>query len=282
MGSKTPTTDWRIIGVSGDTVDGRTISADALRQMAESYDPAVYGARINLEHMSFLFPDYAGGYGDIVELKAAPWPQDAAKTALYARLAVQPALQELWQSGKKIYTSMEIADNFAKTGKAYLVGLAITDTPASLGTTANYSRAALQATAQATTFSTYTESHVMTQPDPQNTPAPAVQTPIQTVPQTEQIAEGIFSRLLALFKKTDVQPENPPATPTAPTPDPLPDDTTDCRAEYQAAAELIQKLTDKITAVENQYSELLHKLETEPAAPERPAHTGHTPPTVGW
>lgn len=278
MGSKTPTTDWRIIGVSGDTVDGRTISADALRQMAESYDPAVYGARINLEHMSFLFPDYAGGYGDVVELKAAPWPQDAAKTALYARLAVQPALQELWQSGKKIYTSMEIADNFAKTGKAYLVGLAITDTPASLGTTANYSRAALQATAQATTFSTYTESHVMTQPDPQNTPAPAV----QTVPQTEQIAEGIFSRLLALFKKTDVQPENPPATPTAPTPDQLPDDTTDYRAEYQAAAELIQKLTDKITAVENQYSELLHKIETEPAAPERPAHTGHTPPTVGW
>ena len=195
MGSKTPTTDWRIIGVSGDTVDGRTISADALRQMAESYDPAVYGARINLEHMSFLFPDYAGGYGDVVELKAAPWPQDAAKTALYARLAVQPALQELWQSGKKIYTSMEIADNFAKTGKAYLVGLAITDTPASLGTTANYSRAALQATAQATTFSTYTESHTMTQPDPQNTPAHDV----QTGQQTEQIAEGIFSRLLALF-----------------------------------------------------------------------------------
>ena len=278
MGSNTPTTDWRIIGVSGDTVDGRTISADALRQMAESYDPAVYGARINLEHMSFLFPDYAGGYGDVVELKAAPWPQDAAKTALYARLAVQPALQELWQSGKKIYTSMEIADNFAKTGKAYLVGLAITDTPASLGTTANYSRAALQATAQATTFSTYTESHTMTQPDPQNTPAHDV----QTGQQTEQIAEGIFSRLLALFKKTDAQPENPPATPTAPTPDLLPDDTTDYRAEYQAAAELIQKLTDKITAVENQYSELLHKLETEPAAPERPAHTGHTPPSVGW
>ncbi|MCG6503513.1 GPO family capsid scaffolding protein [Kingella pumchi] len=278
MGSKTPTTDWRIIGVSGDTVDGRTISADALRQMAESYDPAVYGARINLEHMSFLFPDYAGGYGDVVELKAAPWPQDAAKTALYARLAVQPALQELWQSGKKIYTSMEIADNFAKTGKAYLVGLAITDTPASLGTTANYSRAALQATAQATTFSTYTESHTMTQPDPQNTPAHDV----QTGQQTEQIAEGIFSRLLALFKKTDAQPENPPATSTAPTPDLLPDDTTDYRAEYQAAAELIQKLTDKITAVENQYSELLHKLETEPAAPERPAHTGHTPPSVGW
>lgn len=278
MGSKTPTTDWRIIGVSGDTVDGRTISADALRQMAESYDPAVYGARINLEHMSFLFPDYAGGYGDVVELKAAPWPQDAAKTALYARLAVQPALQELWQSGKKIYTSMEIADNFAKTGKAYLVGLAITDTPASLGTTANYSRAALQATAQATTFSTYTESHTMTQPDPQNTPAHDV----QTGQQTEQIAEGIFSRLLALFKKTDAQPENPPATPTAPTPDLPPDDTTDYRAEYQAAAELIQKLADKITAVENQYSELLHKLETEPAAPERPAHTGHTPPSVGW
>lgn len=71
--SKNKVTDWRIIGVSGDTVDGRQISADDLKQMAESYDPAVYGARINLEHCYFTFPGWAGGYGDVLELKAEPW-----------------------------------------------------------------------------------------------------------------------------------------------------------------------------------------------------------------
>ena len=143
--SKNKVTDWRIIGVSGDTVDGRQISAADLKQMAESYDPAVYGARINLEHCYFTFPGWAGGYGDVLELKAEPWHKDESKTALLARLSVLPNLQELWDGGEKIYTSMEIASDFAKSGRAYLVGLAITDSPASLGTTANFSVAAAQA-----------------------------------------------------------------------------------------------------------------------------------------
>lgn len=35
---------------------------------------------------------------------------------------------------QKIYTSIEVDPNFAKTGEAYLTGLAVTDSPASLGT----------------------------------------------------------------------------------------------------------------------------------------------------
>ena len=171
---------------------------------------------------------------------------------------------------------MEIAANFANTGKAYLVGVAITDTPASLGTTANYSRAQALAGQQDTTFSQYRPIEESTAMTPTETPQQTDGTQART--QTEQIAEGIFARLLALFKKNE-QPQ--PEAPAEEQPE-KPETQPDYRAEYQAAAELIQKLTDKITAVENQYSELLHKLETEPAAPERPAHTGHTPPTVGW
>lgn len=37
-------------------------------------------------------------------------------------------------AGQKVYTSMEIRPNFANSGKCYLVGLAVTDDPASLGT----------------------------------------------------------------------------------------------------------------------------------------------------
>ncbi|MCP6043100.1 GPO family capsid scaffolding protein, partial [Klebsiella pneumoniae] len=35
---------------------------------------------------------------------------------------------------QKLFTSMEVNTSFADTGKAYLVGLAATDDPASLGT----------------------------------------------------------------------------------------------------------------------------------------------------
>lgn len=38
------------------------------------------------------------------------------------------------KAGQKVYTSMEIRPNFANSGKCYLVGLAVTDDPASLGT----------------------------------------------------------------------------------------------------------------------------------------------------
>lgn len=38
------------------------------------------------------------------------------------------------KAAQKVYTSMEIQPNFANTGKCYLVGLAVTDDPASLGT----------------------------------------------------------------------------------------------------------------------------------------------------
>ena len=146
--NKATITDWRIVGVSGDTIDGRLINAQELEEMAAQYDPEIYGARINLEHINFLLPDYAGGYGDVIELKTAPWFKDQSKTALLAKLSVMPALQKLWDEGKKIYTSMEIVRPFADTGKAYLAGLAITDTPASLGTTANFSRAAEQCQSQ--------------------------------------------------------------------------------------------------------------------------------------
>lgn len=40
----------------------------------------------------------------------------------------------LVKKGQKLFTSMEVSPKFADTGKAYLVGLAATDDPASLGT----------------------------------------------------------------------------------------------------------------------------------------------------
>lgn len=129
---------WFRIGVEGDTCDGRIISGNDIQEMAESFDPRVYGCRINLEHIRGLFPD--GDFkrlGDVVELKAEIIDDDSAlngKWALFARITPTDDLIAMNKKLQKVYTSMEIQPNFANTGKCYLVGLAVTDDPASLGT----------------------------------------------------------------------------------------------------------------------------------------------------
>lgn len=126
------------IGVEGDTCDGRVISAQDIQEMAETFDPRVYGCRINLEHLRGILPDgIFKRYGDVVELKAEKIDDDLAlkgKWALFAKITPTDDLIAMNKAAQKVYTSMEIQPNFANTGKCYLVGLAVTDDPASLGT----------------------------------------------------------------------------------------------------------------------------------------------------
>lgn len=126
------------IGVEGDTCDGRVIDVNDINQMAETFDPRVYGCRINLEHLKSYSPDSTfRRYGDVIGLKAETIEDDSAlngKRALFAQISPTDELVLMNKDRQKIYTSMEIRPNFANTGKAYLVGLAVTDDPASLGT----------------------------------------------------------------------------------------------------------------------------------------------------
>ncbi|MFC1022280.1 GPO family capsid scaffolding protein [Pasteurella multocida] len=121
-------TDFICVATAGATIDGRQISAQDLKDMAESYDPDLYTALIWIEHYR-----YFGNCGRVVELKTE---DDNGQTKLYARLAPNAQLLEMNQAKQKIFTSIEITPNFAQTGKAYLSGLAITDSPASTGTSA--------------------------------------------------------------------------------------------------------------------------------------------------
>ncbi|HAI6899450.1 TPA: GPO family capsid scaffolding protein [Escherichia coli] len=126
------------IGVEGDTCDGRIISGNDIQEMADTFDPRVYGCRINLEHIKSVFPDSPfKRYGDVVELKAEKIEDDSAlngKLALFAKISPSDDLVAMNKALQKVYTSMEIAPNFSNSGKCYLVGLAVTDDPASLGT----------------------------------------------------------------------------------------------------------------------------------------------------
>lgn len=127
---------WFRIAVAGDTTDGREIQPEWIVQMAQNYDPNTYGARINIEHFRSVFPDGVfGAYGDVIALKTEKVTINGEeKDALFAQIEPTQSLIELNKKKQKVYTSIEIDENFAGKGSAYLIGLAVTDSPASLGT----------------------------------------------------------------------------------------------------------------------------------------------------
>lgn len=125
------------VAVSGATVDGRDIKPEHLRQTAANYDPSVYAARVNVEHyLSPLVTSEFGAMGDVAALSAEDITDGAlaGRTALYAEIDASQKMKAITDEGKKVYSSIELAPQFALNGEAYVVGLAMTDTPASLGT----------------------------------------------------------------------------------------------------------------------------------------------------
>ncbi|MFA7597232.1 MAG: GPO family capsid scaffolding protein [Novosphingobium sp.] len=128
------------VAVEGDTVDGRKIERAHIEQMAATYDRATYTARINCEHLRGYSPNPPfNAYGSIDATKAEEVTlniggKDQKRLALYASFDVNDQAKELTKADQKVFSSIEINPNFANTGKAYLVGLALTDSPASLGT----------------------------------------------------------------------------------------------------------------------------------------------------
>lgn len=128
------------VAVEGATCDGRTIERQHLTEMAASYNPATYGARVNMEHIRGFSADGAFKcYGDVTALKTEEVELELGgkkvkKLALFAQVLPTDDLIKINADRQKVYTSIEINPNFAQTGKAYFQGLAVTDSPASLGT----------------------------------------------------------------------------------------------------------------------------------------------------
>lgn len=180
------------IGVEGATTDGRTIERVWLEQMAASYDPQVYTALINLEHIKGYTPDSPfRRFGTVDKLEAEEITEGPlkGKMALYAWITPSDDLVLYTSKLQKLFTSMEVNTSFADTGKAYLIGLAATDDPASLGT-------------EMLQFSASAQSNPLAgrKQNPQNLFSAAEETLIEFIPD-EPEKPSLFATLKEMFSR---------------------------------------------------------------------------------
>lgn len=184
---------WFVVATEGATTDGRTINRSWIEQMAANYDPKTYGARVNLEHFKFrlLWKDepHSKCYGDVIALKTEE--TEEGKLQLLAQIDPTDDLIALNKDRQKIYTSIECDPNFADTGEAYLVGLAVTDSPASLGT----EMLQFSATAKANPFA---ERKLK----PENLFTAAIETTLE-FENKEVEKPSLFARIKEMFNKKE-------------------------------------------------------------------------------
>jgi len=255
------------IAVEGQTVDGREIDGQWLRDMAESYDPNTYTARINCEHIAGYSPEKPfNAYGSVLSLKVEEVEINLdgkmqKRLALFAEIDANDQLIALNKAGQKLFTSCEIHTNFAGTGKAYLVGLAVTDSPASLGT----EPLKFAAMARPNSFTTAHETAIELLAEAQPTDI------------GEAVKTGVIGALAALFGKSDSK-TNPPVQPVTP-PAPANDNSFDVDAFAVAiggqVAAAIKPTADGLASLQTDFAAFKSQMEnTEQRGFSRAPATG--------
>ncbi|MEC4728837.1 GPO family capsid scaffolding protein [Shewanella sp. D64] len=117
-----------VIGTAGSTVDGREIKESWLKEAAEGYDASVYTAVLDLNHWD---PRWYGTYGKVLEVKLGKDKEGVA--TLLAN--IEPSKSLIGMSREEIlFTSMSLDLDFRGKGQCYLKALAVTPTPAAVGT----------------------------------------------------------------------------------------------------------------------------------------------------
>ncbi|WP_390339445.1 GPO family capsid scaffolding protein [Vibrio harveyi] len=126
------TSDWKIVATEGATVDGRQITAAWIKDMASLYSTSEYTAMIWPEHARSHWNVFEGkNWGVVEELKAE---KKDGKLRLFAKITPNQYLLDANQDGQKLFTSIEPNPDYKGEGRCYLMGLAVTDSPASTGT----------------------------------------------------------------------------------------------------------------------------------------------------
>ncbi|MFV0680010.1 GPO family capsid scaffolding protein [Ottowia sp.] len=264
------------VATSGPTIDGREIKADWLTQAADNYDPVgIYAARINVEHLrGAMHESEFGALGDVTALSTENLKD--GRVALYADLLPNERAIAANQKGQKVYSSIEIIENFAGTGQAYMVGLALTDSPASLGTQRlafSTQQTAAAASASAEPFSVIGKKS--------SALAFAMANPIDfDLSDDDAAADSKLSELFATlrdkftarFKVADKTTADLAAE-VAATLDAFADATA---TQFDQQGQDFAALQAAHTQLQTDFANLKKQLETTPAAPARKASTGGT------
>lgn len=265
MNESTLRTGWVCIATEGKAVDGRDITRDWLTDMAETYDPTYYTAVIWPDH------DRWSSYGTVQALKTE---EVDGKFKLFAILCPNRDLIYWNQSGQYQFCSIEPFENFADLGRTYLLGLGVTDQPASTGTThlkfSNSNKGQVIGTSEPldlsmfklpkhekadgliAKFFSFLASHGEQAPQP---------TPSQ--PEDEEMTKEQFDQMLGalngLGTKIDGFSAKLEAKPDA-KPDPAPEVNTD-GGKTDITAEQFSKLEQTLASLTDKFGELNGKID---------------------
>ena len=246
MPGKTAQTGWVIAAKEGATVDGRTITKQWIEDMAETYSIEEYTAVIWPEHFRSSWGPFEGkNWGTVDAVKAA---KKGGKLCLFVKLTANSYLLDANKDGQKLFMSIEPNLDFAGSGKCYLQGLAVTDSPASTGTTMlKFSIGDNEIQHDYSELESLQHSDFI---------IAAPQSTANTAAATQEQAKGLFNQLINLFSTSQ----------TAEVESNIAEENTMTQEQLDALMGKFGEISTKITAVETKFSDLESKVEKFSAA----------------
>ena len=235
---------WVIAATEGATVDGRTISKEWITQMAASYSVDEYTALIWPEHFrSSWGPSEGKNWGTVDEVKAA---KQGGKLRLFVKITANDYLLAANKDGQKLFMSIEPNPDYKSEGRCYLQGLAVTDSPASSGTSRlKFSIGDNEADREYSQLETLNNSDFIT----------TSSEPAKDMPADKQTkALGLFAQLFSLFS-SDQHPA---------------DQQDEITEEDTMKQEQFEALMGKFDGLETKVNDLETKFSKPPKAEETP------------
>ncbi|PNU04455.1 GPO family capsid scaffolding protein [Novosphingobium guangzhouense] len=242
--------------------DGRKIEAAWIDDIVATFNAATFTPRINCEHIKGFSPQPPfNAYGSVTAVKAQTDElvidgQTVRRRALYAQIEPNGQLLDINKQGQKIFTSVEISPDFGGTGKVGLIGLAVTDNPASLGT-------------EALSFSALKPMFDARKQHPDNLFSAALEADIamegEAAEDPASMAEAAKTGILAAFA-TLFKPEKPKEQPVAQPPAAANDNVFDAdrfaTVMAQQVTAAVKPATDGLAALKADFATLKEQLES--------------------
>ena len=248
---------WVIAATEGATVDGRTISKEWITQMAASYSVDEYTALIWPEHFrSSWGPSEGKNWGTVDEVKAA---KQGGKLRLFVKITANDYLLAANKDGQKLFMSIEPNPDYKSEGRCYLQGLAVTDSPASSGTSRlKFSIGDNEADHEYSQLETLKHSDfITTNSEP-------------TTPNSKQAkAQSLMAQLFSLFSSDQQQADQEPTTEEEPM----------NKEQFDALMGKVEGLDAKVTDLETKFSKPEGEEKTPAKEPKTEEPEGDKPAT---